>query len=505
MRGDAGRRLLLTVVTVALYAGSFPPRGWPPLAWIALVPYLIALRGASVREALWLGWLSAFAAAFWITDFLPRAITTYYQQGPVFGAVLFTLIVSAMCCPWHMLFSAWYARLDVPRGARRALLVGAAWAAAEWGRNSVGGNPWGLFAYAQAHATTFIQIADLTGPYGVSFVLLAATAGLADALAPGAARTVRGLLASAGLALVTFVYGAARLGAAPPVDPAAPTVAVVQPNIDLGYQWREDLEGRNLQEQMQLTIAAWEARHPRLVVWPESAFTFLIEREPTYQAALGSALGPRQLQLLAGGVRADGDRFYNAAFLVEPDGRVSSGYEKEYLVPFAETFPLRSIGWLNRRFGRVQQFVPGTRTDPLPTVLGPAAVVICNEALFPEVVRDRVRRGGAFVVNLANDGWLGAEAFSRRVLDVTLFRAVETRRYVVRASTSGTSAVVDPFGRVVVEAPVAARTFVAATVESSTGMSVYARVGDLFALGCTLAVGVELVTRRRRTRSRPPV
>jgi apolipoprotein N-acyltransferase len=498
-----GTRVLLTAVFIALYAGAFPPGGVPYLAWVAPVPYLVALRGARVRDALLLGWLSAFAVAVWITDFLPRAITTYYQQNPLFGAVLFTLVVTAMCCPFHMLFSAWYARLDLRRGAGRVLLVGAAWAAAEYGRGVVGGNPWGLFAYSQAHLPRVIQVADLTGPYGVSFVLIVVGAALADLVGRDAGRpAVAGLVAAGGVAALSLAYGAARLAGASPAAAggAATEVAVVQPNLDLGFQWRDDLLGANLGLELRLTREAWEASRPRLVVWPESALTFFVEREAAYRAAMAAVLAPRDLQLVAGGVRAEGRRFFNAAFVVEPDGRVAASADKEVLVPFAEYFPLASVQWLNRRFGRVQQFSAGAPAAPLPTVAGPAAVVICNEALLPEVVRARVRRGGELIVNLANDGWLGSDAFSRRVLDVTLFRAVEMRRYLVRASTSGTSSVIDPWGRVVVEAPPFVETFVSAAVRRSAAASVYNRVGDLFALVCVAAVLAELTTRSARRR-----
>lgn len=485
-------RVLLTLVFIALYAGAFPPGGFPFLAWIAPVPYLIALRGARVRTALFLGWLSAFAVAVWITDFLPRAITTYYEQSPVFGAILFALVVTVMCCPFHMLFSAWYARLPEGRPTRRIVLVGAAWVAAEYGRGVVGGNPWGLFAYSQADAPALIQVADLTGPYGVSFVLLVTGAALVQVT--GGWRAARASVIVAGTLLAAVLgYGALRLDDASPAG--GPTVAVIQPNLDLGFQWRPELLGANLNLQLDLTAKAYAASQAQLVVWPESALTFFIEREPAYRALMGYVLRPRNLQLVVGGVRPEGGAFYNAAFVVEPDGQVSSSYDKEWLVPFAEYFPFRTIGWLNRRFGRVKQFTPGTRTDPLPTVAGPAAVVICNEALLPEVVRDRVRRGAAIIVNLANDGWLGAEAFSHRVLDVTLFRAVETRRYVLRASTSGTSSVIDPWGRVVVEAPPFVQTFVSAAVEPSTTLTPYTHVGDLFARLCCMCALVELVSR----------
>jgi apolipoprotein N-acyltransferase len=492
-------RVLLTLVFIALYAGAFPPSGIPLLAWIAPVPYLIALRGARVGVALFLGWLSAFVVAVWITDFLPRAITTYYEQSPVFGAILFTVVVTVMCCPFHMLFSAWYARLQVRKPVRRILLVGAAWAAAEYGRGVVGGNPWGLFAYSQADSPGLIQIADLAGPYGVGFVLLATGAALAQ-ITDGW-RAARASLIVAGLLLAAVLgYGALRLEDASRAAGPTVEVAVIQPNLDLGFQWRPELLGANLNLQLDLTVKAHAASKARLVVWPESALTFFIEREPTYRALMGYVLKPRDLQLVVGGVRPEGGAFYNAAFVVEPDGRVSASYDKEWLVPFAEYFPFRTVGWLNRRFGRVKQFTPGTRTDPLPTVAGPAAVVICNEALLPEVVRDRVRRGGALIVNLANDGWLGAEAFSHRVLDVTVFRAVETRRYVLRASTSGTSSIIDPWGRVLVEASPFVQTFVSAPVQPSTVTTPYMRFGDLFAQMCVLVVLVELTTRRVRAR-----
>lgn len=522
-------RFLLTLVFIALYAGAFPPSGFPLLAWVAPVPYLVALRGASIKVALFLGWLSAFVVAIWITDFLPRAITTYYEQAPVFGAILFTLVVSVMCCPFHMLFSAWYARLRI-EGPARVLLVGAAWVAAEYGRGVVGGNPWGLFAYSQADWPTLIQVSDLGGPYAVSFSLLVVGAALAEAMTGGgraapehrandrpdamlaslagrrphasSPRHRRSTLLTAAVLLISLLaYGRLRLAEASRADGPTTEVAVIQPNLDLGFQWRPDLMGANLTEQLRLTVQAHDASRARLAVWPESSLTFFLEREPTYRAVMAYTLQPRNLQLVVGGVRGDDRTVFNSAFVLEPDGRIGGSYDKEVLVPFAEYFPLRSIGFLNRQFGRVKQFTPGSHTDPLPTILGPAAVVICNEALLPEVVSDRVRRGATVIVNLANDGWLGAEAFSHRVLDVTVFRAVETRRYVLRASTSGTSAVIDPWGRVLAEAAPFAQTFVTAPVRPSTVATPYVRVGDLFAWLCVAAVLAELTSRRRRARA----
>ena len=175
--------------------------------------------------------------------------------------------------------------------------------------------------------------------------------------------------------------------------------------------------------------------------------TFFLEREPAYQRAVGQVLAIGGTELVAGGPaveQADEPRFFNSVFLLSDRGEILHRYDKEYLVPLAEYFPLGRIDLLRRQFGRIRVFTPGGAEPLLPTAAGPAGIAICNEAILPEVVSRRVAQGAAYLVNPSNDTWIPDSKFTAQQFDIVSLRAVEQRRYLVRASTSGPSAIVDP-------------------------------------------------------------
>jgi apolipoprotein N-acyltransferase len=220
--------------------------------------------------------------------------------------------------------------------------------------------------------------------------------------------------------------------------------------------------------------------------------TFFLLDEPAYRVALARVLGPANVELIAGGPRATQDasgagRYFNATFLVAPDGRVLGWQDKLKLLPFAEYFPLESIDLLRRDFGRATQFTPGDAQPPLPSVAGGAGVVVCNESMYPELARERVAAGASYLVNPANDSWFGALKYSLQAFDIARWRAVETRRYLVRTSTAGPSGVVDPWGRVLVATDAFTRGWVAGEIRPSSYTTLYQRLGDLFSVACLTA------------------
>lgn len=489
-----GTRLLLLLATAGLYGLSFPPHGSPLVAWFALVPFLLALRGLPLGATLVLAWLSGLTMAYAITDFLPGAVATYYGQGHVFGLLLFVASVSVMCCLSHMLFAAWYRWPRRPGGFLSPLLVGAAWVAAEFVRGDLEGNPWGTMGYTQARVLPMVQIAEWTGVYGVSFVLVAMNAALADVVAARGARRARALgevAVVAGIVLALYAYGGARLAAVEAEPPGDVPIAVVQGNVDLGARWREELYGENLADYLRMTRDTALAEPVQLVFWPENAVTFFLADEELYRYSIGRVLEPTGAQLVTGGpykVSGPPPRVFNSAFLLAPAGDVLARYDKRVLMPFAEYYP----GWLelflNRRFDGVSEFTPGDSPLLLPTVAGPAAVVTCNEALFPRTVAERVAFGSGYLVNLANDGWLGVHRYSDRVLDMVALRSIEHRQYTVRASSSGGSAIVAPSGRVLAKSAPFAAEVLRGKVRSRPGATPYGRLGDLFVAVCALAV-----------------
>ena len=507
-----------TALSAVLFGLAFPPVSWRPLACVCLVPFLLALRRAPPLRAAGLGAAWGVLAAYAVGDAMPSSMAAYFHKPAAVGWLIFLIIAFASSVPFYTAFALAYGPL-VRRVAPpwRALLVAAAWTAVELGRGRVFtgstvsvGNPWGLIAYSQVGFEALLQIASVVGIYGVSFSLVALNAACADLVATATApRAVRRCsLAGLGVAAVpgalALGFGWLVLAGAPAFDELSGhhRVAMVQADLDLGSQWRSEFYGRNLDHYLRLSLQAIDAASPELLLWPEGALSFPLEAEPDFQRALARLTGAADLELLTGGPGLDGDdppAYFNSVFLLGTDGAIRGRYDKRYLLPISEFFPLRGIDWLRQRFGRVHSFTHGRRSAPLATRLGPAGILVCNEGMLPEVAAQRVRDGATFLVNPSNDSWLGRERWGAMMFDMISVRAIEQRRYLVRASTSGPSGVVDPWGRVHIRTEPLSRSVAVGWIQPRSGLSVYARVGDAFALGCALAAsGTLLLVRPRR-------
>ena len=506
--------MLAAFVTVAaggLYGLAFPPLAAWWLAWIALAPLIVVARTRGARAAALCGALYAVVGTCVTVHWLPHTIAVYYQQPVALGLALFAGVTLLMVVPPVAAFAATVSATATAPAAVRVVLAGAAWTAGElWRAHAFGGNPWVLVGYSQAHVRFVAQLADLAGPYGIGFVVVAANAALAEAALALAGRTrARDAVAAGGLAAVllaaTLAYGQRVDAHRSEPGPTTP-VLVVQGNLDLGAQWRQELYGENLESYLRLTMDAARRRRPKLVVWPEAAFTFFLESEPMYGASLASVLQPFDLELVAGGPHAVpgvAGTYTNAAFAIEPSGAIRGRYDKERLLPFAEYYPLGSLTAVRRPFGGVRTFVPGQASPPLPTAAGKAGLLICNEAMFPELARARVRDGAELLLVLTNDTWVGSPTFAGIAFDMAVLRAIETRRWTVRASTAGPSAIIDPTGGVHETAAYDTTGTVAGDVAARSGLTVYARWGDVFAIACAAATFLAVMAAvRRRARGR---
>jgi apolipoprotein N-acyltransferase len=478
---------------------------------VALVPLLGAIRDASPRRAAVLGAVWGILMAYGVGTWLPRAVSRYYEQPVWVGAAFFLGVAGLTAAPFFAVFAACYARLrrrTVARWLPDALWVPSLWVACELGRSRAAlvPDPWALLGYSQVGVQRIVQIADLAGVYGVSFLVASVNGALAACAWPGARGRRAGVELGLAALLVAFAlgYGAVRLGEEIPAG-APVRVAVVQGNVDLGHQWREEFYGANLDVYLRLTrpvLAQKPDQKPDLVVWPESAVSFFLAHEPVYQRMIGSVLTPGT-ELVLGGPHHDGPRtqpfFRNSGFVLAPGGEVTDRYDKLVLLPFAEYFPLHSIELLRRRFERVRVFTPGAEPRLLRTAHGRVGALICFEAIYPEYVRTLVRAGAAWLINLSNEAWLGNTDFPLQYLNMASLRAVENRRYMIRSATSGVSAIIDPYGRVVTRGPLFEEAVLLDAVRPIEMITVYARVGDVFAGLCTMvALAMLLATVRPR-------
>lgn len=508
-----------TALSGALYGLAFPPASLRPLAFVCLVPFLVAVRRVGPRGALVLGFLWAELASVFVADALPWAVSSYFLQ-PVLVSWLFAAFVwGGTGSLYSMAFSAAYRALAVRAVPLLPLLAAAAWVASELARGRLltgsgffVGNPWALIAYSQAGDGPLVQVASATGVYGVSFVLVAVNAALAELVLRGRTRPVRNAAAELAVALVpalaAWAWGWNVLRGADRAEPGAPSVrvAVVQANLDVGGRFDPSLYARHLDEYLGLTLQAIEAGRPEIVFWPEGALTFHLADEPAFRRSIAQVLAEGGAELVTGGPRTEGDDApvsFNSVFALDPSGEIRGHYDKRYLVPFAEHAPLAGLDFARREFGGIRSFAPGGPTPPLPTRAGPAGILVCNEAMYPEVAAARVREGAAILVNPSNDSWIAKPRWARMMFDLVRLRAVEERRWLVRASTSGPSAIVDPWGRVRVRTEPGTREVILGAIRPQRELSVYARVGDLFGLACAAAVAAGIALGSRRSQTRP--
>ena len=523
--------LALALASAALLVLAFPNFNLPWAAWIALVPWLLLLRRVSGRAAF--GWSYYIGLLFFLGSihWLVRVTLVGWLVLSGFLALYFGLFGWLVTTGWRVQAGATgreKRRLGTERrwGQAYAFIgIPAIWVALEYARShALSGFGWNLLAYSQTLQLRFIQFADLTGAWGVSFVLVLANVALAemaDALAWATGSRAEDRLAfqratrhvtSAILTLVVLMgYGSWRLAAAAPGPPVR--IAVVQGNIPQEEKWDEALRDSILARYEALTRTA-VALDPQLIVWPETAVPGFLGLDEPLTQRIAAVAGSSGVPLLAGAPhgRRSGGRWEitNGAALVDPAG-VRGWYDKLHLVPYGEFIPFeRQLPWLRETLPPIGDFVAGDAftvfTAPLrndaadlddvramlamsPSVLRFSAL-ICFEDLFPSLARRFVREGARVLVVITNDAWFGPTAAAYQHAQASTLRAVELRVPVVRAANTGWSGCIDASGRWTgsVHDDSGEELFIpgvhACEVSPGPAESLYLHLGDWFALLC---------------------
>jgi apolipoprotein N-acyltransferase len=501
-------RAVAVLASAAAYAAAFPPWNQPWLAFFVPVPLLWALRRSSAGGAALVGFVWGTACISFFGYWVPVGLANYWQQPAWFGFLFALGIAMVYKGSYFAVFGWLYHRLQARYSPfQRILLTATLYVTCELARASLlTGHPWLLLGYAAAPYTTWVQMADLGGVYLLSFTIVLFGASLVELLV--GTHDARGRAVATALALAAcaapLVYGQSRTRQSFDTGPTARSIAVVQANHDLGTQWREEFYGSGLESYVRLSNEI-TASKPALLVWPENAMTFFLTDAPVYLSAIAGFVERADTQLVAGGPyfepgRPDGP-IYNSAFLITAEG-IAGRYDKVHLLPFAEYFPLRTIRFLRREFERVRSFTPAAEAVLLDTAAGRAGVLICFEAIFPELVRREVRKGAELLLNLSNDAWLQSRAGGEQHLLMVRLRAIEFRRWVVRSTTTGVSAFIDPLGRIRGRIESGAAGTLLADVRRSDTETIYFHLGDLFAWLCVITTVVAFLFGRRSGASR---
>jgi apolipoprotein N-acyltransferase len=520
--GRAVRDLARLAFGALLYTLAAPPYEWASAAWFALAPLFIVVRNKTFIPAFAAGFLYGVLSCAGIAGWVYAAVVSFFPFSSLV-ALLATLASYGFFAGLYTGLAAAFSSVLLRR--RRSLLswigLPALWVSAEYARSALfAGFSWELLGYTQYRQLALIQAADLTGVYGLSFLLALSGYLVAEFIMVFHASRASSFMSRPlplpwrplgcfliGLALV-WGYGVVRLRQYPP--PSSPpasrlTVALVQGNSAQTQRWSRVHYGNTLLQYMAITRHGTAGQQPDLVIWPEFAVGFYLDDEPTLRAQLGQLTLGINAPLLLGAPRREvalqGARYYNSAYLLAPGGSLLDVYDKIRLLPFAEFRPPAFPALVNHSAAHPSEFTPGRRVTVFLLPRGAFGVTICYEATYPPLTRQLVRNGAQFLVNISNDSWLagpdGGGAAAAQHFSMSVLRAVETKRPLVRVATAGVSGFVDPAGRLSHLMTEKEGVIVGEVVPQQV-MTVYARYGDWFVLGCVGASLVALSAMRRQ-------
>jgi apolipoprotein N-acyltransferase len=353
-----------------------------------------------------------------------------------------------------------------------------------------------------------VQISDITGIYGVSFIIVLVNVSLyrlvATSFDHGWKPALKELLAAAVILAMTGLYGQWRLIDLDKKakDEKSFLVALIQGNIRQDIKWDPQFQEETVRIYTDLTRQV-KSQHPDLIIWPETATPFFFQSAFPFQSRILELSQEMGVPLLFGapGFERDGSKinYFNSAFLISPEKKILGRYDKVHLVPFGEYAPLAGIlGFTRDIIGAIGDFTPGEGVHNLTLPWGEFGVLICYEAIFPDLTRSFVERGAQFLVNITNDAWFGRTAAPYQHLSMATLRAVENRVPIARAANTGISAVIDSRGRVVRSTNLFTREILSGKIEVNKSRTFYTEFGDLFTYLCLGFTILFLVFIRRK-------
>jgi apolipoprotein N-acyltransferase len=546
------RLWVLAFFSGVLQVLPFPIAGPVPawrtaLCWVALAPLLIALTGKNTSgqplrliDGAALGYCSGFVwylgNCYWIYR------TMHFYGGlskPVAAGilVLFCLYLGL----YHALFGTLVAAFSRSRlGVRGALLLSPfAWVAVELARARITSFPWDILGITQVDNPLLTRLAPWTGAYGLSFAIVGVNALWLARITLKERRFTRSILTVAGVAVIVLYVVLVRRVQEPLRTDTSAIATLVQENLEVGAAAAET--GPPLTIPQELDAYSDLSLHPgmsyclgipelastkcvrvtpvarqttnsslaptNMIIWPEAP-NYFVEGDPVFRKAMSSLARVADAPVIVGSVAFDADQNvprgydqYNSADFVAPDGSFVGRYDKMHLVPFGEYTPYKRLFFFaGSLLQDVGLFDSGKKRSVFSTGGHTYGTFICYESVFADEVRQYADLGADVLVNISDDGWYGDTSAAWEHLNMVRMRAIENHRWVLRATNTGVTGAIDPFGRVVMAAPRHIRTSLRVGFNYERDVTFYAAHGDLFANFCALvtAAGLGLSLLRRQ-------
>jgi len=501
----------LSALSGLLWALTFPKFDLEWLAWFAFIPLFWATFGQTPQRSAGLGFVMGMVfylvSLSWINNTLIN-----FGNIPTVLAWGILILLAAYLSFYIALFCYLLNRFGYSNPVYGYLLSPLLWTALEYLRSTdlELGFSWQGLGYSQFQTLPVIQLAEFTGVYGISFLIVLVNAGLFFLMHPRIAlenpwRKFR--LRVFGLTATTLAlclgFGFYTLNTPPPQKNETLKVALIQGNIPQHIKWNPAYRQQVMEKYKELTLQS-AGEKPDLVVWPEAVTPFMFERDQQGANALRALARDTGIPLVFGspasGMKGDRPVLYNSAYYISEKGQVApQRYDKVHLVPFGEFVPFRNLLFFVEKMVEViGDFDRGTGVTLFSQNGNAFGVSICFEIAFPDLVRQPVREGATFLVNITNDAWFGKSAASYQHISMAALRAVENRVPIVRAANTGITGTIDPLGRIGPATEIFVEEALVTSIRpSANGPTLYALFGDWFPRVCiALCILLPLMARR---------
>jgi apolipoprotein N-acyltransferase len=467
---------VLALLSAALLILTFPKFSLVWLAPIALAPMLLAVsREARPARRFLLGWSAGVVYWFGVCYWIQAVLASYAGVSNASGWALFMLFCAAKAI--HMGVFALFAGILMRRWWA-VPSVAALWVTIEVTHGPLG-FAWLALGNAGIDMAVPLRLAPITGVYGVSFVFVMLSVALALVVMRRPRIELAWLLPLPLLMLLPSI---------PTAQGGRETALLVQPNVSETAQFTSDSLDQLIRQQLMLSlrgVLTEGERRPSIVVWPEVPAPFYYYEDERFRTYVDNLARTARAYLLLGIVAhtTQGSPL-NSATLVSPNGVAVSRYDKVNLVPFGEFVPWPFGSITNKVSTEAGSFAAGKRVVVSPLGAHRIGAFICYESVFPNFVRKFADGGAEVLFNISNDGWFGKSAARQQHLSIVRMRAVENRRWILRATNDGITAAIDSAGRLRGALPLYQQATFSAGFDYVAAKTIYTRIGDWFPLVC---------------------
>jgi len=496
------KTIILCIFSSILLVLSYPKFDFWFLMWGALIPFMFALDKKTFGQAFRIGFLCGCiffgGTLYWFIH------TTSSGVVPGFLAFLGTVLLVLYLSLYFGLFGCAWVLFRKRTMIWKLFLLPSAWVALEFLRDRLfTGFGWVSLGHSQYKILPLIQIVDVTGMFGISFLIVMVNYFLKETLTAFTDSRKESMSAIhlsffilLSIWLFVFAYGMIHL--IPTQQLEETKIAIVQGNVEQDRKWDNSAWPEIMEKYLALTEEAAETK-PDIIIWPETAFPgYLWEAQGRFDK-LKEFVADMKVPLLVGIATREGGRYHNSAILVSENGEEIAQYNKLHLVPFGEFIPFREQIPFISYFIPIGDFSPGEELTLFPIRSDAAAskpenkyfsVLVCFEDTVSGVSRKLVNNGANLLVNITNDGWFLDTKAPFLHLQASVFQAVQNRRSLVRATNTGVSCFVDQFGRIysAVKDRQGRKTYISGLsvgkVAFNNKRSFYTKFGDIFTYLC---------------------